>query len=157
MVMSFCIRSMASWFTTWAFTFVNIFIIDLFADHLVIFPDLKASSSSVVFTVDRSSMARTSSGNTLIMGRGELCAILPVYLVAVVFRRIVACSDIDAGDAAQLTHCKGKLRRGTQGLKLVGLDPVGRQGAWLPPSANSGDISPGIKGNGNALVLLRPV
>ena len=86
------------------------------------------------------------------MGRGELGAVLPVYLIAVVFRRIVAGSDIDAGDAAQFTDRKGKLRRGAQGFKLVGLDPVGRQGHGCLHGKLRGH-SPGIKGNGNALFL----
>ena len=67
MVMSFCIRSMASWFTTWAFTF-SIYLSSISLPITWNFPDLKASSSEVVFTVERSSMARTSSSTPLSWG-----------------------------------------------------------------------------------------
>ncbi len=41
-----------------------------------------------------------------ILGCGNLCAILPVYLVAVVFRRIVACGDHNTCCTAELADSK---------------------------------------------------
>jgi len=62
--------------------------------------------------------------NTFIMRRCKLCAIFPVYLVTIVFRRVVACSDIDTCYAAQLTYCKGQLWCWTKRLKLICLDAI---------------------------------
>ena len=62
--------------------------------------------------------------NTFIMRRCKLCAIFPVYFVAIVFRRIMACCDIDTCYAAQLTYCKGQFRCWTKGFKLICLDTV---------------------------------
>ena len=67
-------------------------------------------------------------GYALVMRGRKLCAILPIYLVAVVFRRIMTGCDIDSRNASQLPHCVGQLRSRTQRLKLVGLDAVSRQG-----------------------------
>ena len=95
MVMSFCIRSMASWFTTWAFTF-SIYLSSISLPITWNFPDLKASSSRWSLLWKDPRWPGPPLQHALIMGRGELGAILPVYLIAVVFRRIVAGSDIDA-------------------------------------------------------------
>ena len=45
----------------------------------------------------------------LILGRGHLGAVLPVYLIAVIFRRVMACRYHDSGDATQGAQRKGKL------------------------------------------------
>ena len=65
--------------------------------------------------------------HALVMRRCKLCAVLPVNLVAVVLRRVVAGGDVDAGDAAKLADGKGKLRRRAQRLEPVRLDAICRQ------------------------------
>ena len=65
--------------------------------------------------------------HTFVVRRCKLGAVLPVYLVSVVLRRVMAGCNIDAGYASQFPHCKGQLRCGTQGLELVCLDSVGCQ------------------------------
>ena len=87
--------------------------------------------------------------HSLIVGRSKLGAVLPVYLVAVVLRRIVAGRNINSGDTAQLPHCKGQLRRRTQRFKAVRLDSVGRQSAGRLIGKLRGHTA-GIVGNGNA-------
>ena len=57
----------------------------------------------------------------------DLSAVLPVYLIAVILRRIVAGGNIDTGDAVQSPHGEGELRRRTQRFKYIGLDAVGAQ------------------------------
>ena len=47
-----------------------------------------------------------------VVRRCDLRAVLPVNLVAVVLRRVVAGGDVDTGDAVKLADCEGKLRRG---------------------------------------------
>ena len=64
--------------------------------------------------------------HALVMRRCKLCAVLPVNLVAVVLRRVVAGGDVDTGDTAQLAHCEGQLRGGTQGLEQAHGDAVAR-------------------------------
>ena len=49
--------------------------------------------------------------NSGIMRWRDLCAILPVYFVSIVFRRIMACRDVDARCTPKLAHRIGKLRR----------------------------------------------
>ena len=58
------------------------------------------------------------------LSRGQLCAVLPVDLVAVVFLRIVRCGDIDACDAAVVTDCEGQLRGRAQFIEQQRLDAV---------------------------------
>ena len=58
------------------------------------------------------------------LGRGQLCAVLPVDLVAVVFLRVVGCGDVDARDAAVVTDCKGQLRGRAQLVEDQRLDAV---------------------------------
>ena len=67
------------------------------------------------------------AGNHVCLGRRKLRAVLPVNLVAVVLRRVVAGGDVDAGDAAKLADGKGKLRRRAQRLEPVRLDAICRQ------------------------------
>ena len=43
--------------------------------------------------------------------RRHLRAVLPVYFVSIVFRRIMACRDVDARCTPKLAHRIGKLRR----------------------------------------------
>lgn len=77
--------------------------------------------------------------HALVMRRCKLCAVLPVNLVAVVLRRVVAGGDVDAGDAAKLADGKGKLRRRAQRLEPVRLMPFAAS-VSAASSANSGDI-----------------
>ena len=62
--------------------------------------------------------------DTGIMRWCDLRAVLPVNLVSVVFRRIVAGCYVDTCHTAQMTYCKGKLRCRTKCLKDISLDPV---------------------------------
>ena len=87
-----------------------------------------------------------------IEGRGDLGAVLPVYLVAVVLRRVVAGRHHDARRAAQGAQRKGKLRGGTEGIEHIGLDAVGRQ-AQRRHVRELRRHAPGIVGDGNALPL----
>ena len=59
-----------------------------------------------------------------VLGR-QLCAVLPVNLVAVVLLGVVAGGDIDARLAAVVTHGEAQLRSGTQGVKNPDLDAGG--------------------------------
>ena len=59
------------------------------------------------------------------MRRGDLRAVFPVDLVSVVFRRIVAGCDVDAGYTSQMTDCIGQLRSRAERVKHIGLDAVG--------------------------------
>ena len=105
----------------------NVLIVDFFANDFVF---ACCQCRGLVRGLNRGQIlyGQHLVGNALVMGRGELGAVLPVYLVAVVFRRVMACRDINSCNAPQLTHCKGKLRSGTQGLELICLDSVGCQG-----------------------------
>ena len=58
------------------------------------------------------------------LGRGQLCAVLPVDLVTVVFLRVMGCGDVDARDAAVVTDCKGQLRGRAQLVEDQRLDAV---------------------------------
>ena len=70
--MSFCMRLIASWLTTWAFTWA-IYLSSISFPITWNFPLFNASSSVVVFTVERSSIARTSAVTPLSCG-GVNCA-----------------------------------------------------------------------------------
>ena len=45
-----------------------------------------------------------------VMRRSDLSAVLPVYLVSIVFRRVMAGSDINSRNTAKVTDCKRKFR-----------------------------------------------
>ena len=64
--------------------------------------------------------------NAFIVRRCDLCSVLPVYLVSVVFRRIVARCNIDSGNTSKLSDCKRKLRSRPQALKYISLDSIRR-------------------------------
>ena len=59
-----------------------------------------------------------------IPGRGYLGAVLPVSLVSVIFRRIMAGRDHDAGRTSQLPYRIGQYRCGTQRSKYICLYAV---------------------------------
>ena len=88
----------------------------------------------------------------LILGGGHLRAVLPVYLIAVVLRRIVAGRHNDSGDAAQGTQREGKLRGGAKLVEHVRPDPVCRQAQRRLIRELRGHIA-GIIGDGNALLF----
>ena len=60
---------------------------------------------------------------------GQLGAVLPVDLIAVVLLGVVAGGDVDAGDAAVFPDGEGQLGRGAQGLKDAHGDAVARHDA----------------------------
>ena len=64
------------------------------------------------------------SHDAAVMGRRDLRAVFPVHLVSVVFGRIVAGCDVDAGNASQMTDRIGQLRRGAECVKYISLDAV---------------------------------
>ena len=88
----------------------------------------------------------------LILGRGNLRAVLPVYFVAVVLRGIVAGCNHDSRRAAQSAQGKRELRCGAQGLEHIGLDAVGRQAQRRLVREIRGHET-GIIGDGHALLL----
>ena len=63
----------------------------------------------------------------LVMRRGNLCAVGPEDLVAVVFLGIVRGGHHDAGLAAQVADGERKLRRGADIVEDIGPDAVGEQ------------------------------
>ena len=105
----------------------NILVINLLADHLVL---ARCRCGCLVRGLYRGQILNGQHliSNALVMRRCKLGAVLPIYLIAVVFRRVVAGCDVDAGNTAKLPDCKGQLRRGAQRLKLVCLNTVGCQG-----------------------------
>ena len=56
---------------------------------------------------------------------GQLGAVGPIDLVAIVLRGIVAGGDVESGHTAVLPHGEGELRRGAHGLKKAHGDAVG--------------------------------
>ena len=67
--------------------------------------------------------------NSGVMRRCDLCSVLPIYFISIVFRRIVACCHIDSGNAAKFSDGKRKFRRRTKALKYIGFDAVCSQTA----------------------------
>ena len=80
---------------------------------------------------------------------GQLGAVLPVHLVAVIFLGVVAGGDVDAGDAVVLPHGKGQLRGGAQGLKQAGGDAVGGHDAGGLPGKDV-RVVPAVEAHGHA-------
>ena len=62
--------------------------------------------------------------DTGVMRRRHLRAVLPVRLVSVVLRRVVARRDLDAGLAAEITEREGLLRHAAQRVGQIRLDAV---------------------------------
>ena len=65
--------------------------------------------------------------NLLVPGSRNLCTILPVHFITVIFRRIVACSDHDTCRTSQHSQSKGQLRCRSQGIKYISPDSIGSQ------------------------------
>ncbi len=134
-----------------AFQLCDIRIIDIAADVLVQTGRLCRSlvhGFHLVIIRHRAHLCH----NAGVVGRGDLCAVLPVYLVTVVFRRVVAGGDVDACDAVQLTHRIGKLRCGAQRFKHIRPDAVGRQTKCCLVCKFRRHSS-GIKSDGHAALL----
>ena len=62
--------------------------------------------------------------NILIMWRCDLCTILPIHLISIVFRWIVAGCNYNTGHAAKLSHCIGKLRCRAKRIEDIGFDSI---------------------------------
>ena len=105
---------------------LDIRIIDVFSDHLIepLLFCLFFLHGIHLCIVCHSLYLSHDAG---VMRRCDLCAVLPVNLVAVVLRRVVAGGDVDAGDTMQCADCKGQLRCRTQRFKHISLDAVGCQ------------------------------
>ena len=65
--------------------------------------------------------------NFFILRSGHLSAILPICLISIVFRRIMACRDHNTGNTSKIAQGKRKLRRRAQGVKHISLDPISRK------------------------------
>ena len=63
--------------------------------------------------------------NSFVMRRGNLCAILPVYLVSIILRRIMAGRNVNSGYASKRANGVRQFRRRAQRFKYIRLDPVG--------------------------------
>ena len=77
----------------------NIFVINFFADHFI-----KTGRHSILCAHGLHGGQILNGQNlfryTLVMRRSKLSAVLPVYLIAVILRRVVACGYVNAGNAA---------------------------------------------------------
>ena len=104
----------------------NILVVDFSADNLVL---ACSRGRSLVRGLYRGQVlyGQYLLCHALVMRRRKLGAVLPVYLVSVVLRRVMAGRDVNTGYASQFPHRKGQFRSWTQGLELVCLDSVGRQ------------------------------
>ena len=103
--------------------------------------DLAEISNSVYFCND-----------AFISGRYYLCAISPVYFVAVVFGGIVGCCQHNARCAAQFSDCEGQHGNGTQGRINEGRNTVCSKDQTCNLCKFRGHET-GIVSNGYALVL----
>ena len=65
--------------------------------------------------------------NALVVRSQNLCAVVPISLVAVVFLRVVARRHVHAGLRTEVANRVGNLRRGSQALEEINLDAVGRE------------------------------
>ena len=108
------------------FQCLDIFIVDLWSDHLIQsgflsrFPAHCLHAGIICHRIDL-------SDNLLILRVCDLGAVLPVYFVSVILRRIMAGSHHDSGCASQLPERKGEHRSRTKRREDIGLDPVGRK------------------------------
>ena len=101
----------------------EILLVDLFADQL----DLTLVECCLIVhfaNIRKNVQLVDFGGNRCSMLGGKLCAVLPVYLVAVVLLGIVRCRDVDARNALQLSERKGQFGRGAKRVKEIDLDAV---------------------------------
>ena len=133
-----------------SFYLSNVLVVDLFPDDLIL---ACRNGRSLICGLYAGQILNGKNllCYALVVRRCKLCAVLPVYLVAVVLRRIMAGSDVDACHAAQLADSKGQLRCGAQGFKLVCLDSVGCQSHSRLHGKFRRHMA-GVIGNGYALV-----
>ena len=88
-----------------------------------------------------------------VMRRCHLSAVLPVYLVAIVFRRIVACRDLYTGLASEIPKRKGFLRNRAKRVGKICLDSVCRK-AKCRLFRKFRTHTAAVIGNGNALLRI---
>ena len=81
---------------------------------------------------------------------GQLCAVLPVSLVAVVLLGVVRCGNVNARYAAVFAQSEGKLGSGTQIVKEIGLDAGGCKHLRRGLCKERGIVT-AVVGNGNAV------
>ena len=91
------------------FQFCHVSIINFLADYLIQslvhgFPLVHGLYFMIVCNILH------FCNDLFISGGSYLCTILPVCLISVVFRGVVASCDHNTGNAVQGTQCKGKLR-----------------------------------------------
>ena len=107
------------------FQFFHVSVVDLFSDHLIqsfIHGFLLIHGFHVIVIRHRTDFF----DDFAVSGRSHLCTVLPVCLIAVILRRIMACRHYDTGNAAKFSDRKGKFRCGTQRVKHISLDAVCR-------------------------------
>ena len=81
---------------------------------------------------------------------GQLGAVGPIDLVAIVLRGIVAGGDVESGHTAVLPHGEGELRRGAHGLKKAHGDAVGGHHPGGGPGKFLG-VNPAVIADGHPL------
>ena len=92
------------------------------------------------------------SGDGIRLLGGQLGAVSPVDLVAVILLGVVAGSDVQASDGAVVQHGKAQLWGGTQGIKDAHMHAVGGHDAGRFPGEGLA-VETAVIGNGNALAL----
>ena len=133
------------------FQLCNIAVIYFFADHFV------KSCCFSFFTVH--SLYGIVIGHCLylihdpfIVRRSDLGAILPVYLVAVILRRVMTGGDINTCNTSKPSDCIGQLRSRTQRFENICLDSICRKTAGRFVCKFRRHAA-GIIGNGNSFFL----
>ena len=121
-ILSFCLNSIHM--NNLFLQFCHVCIVHFFADHLE-----KACffGFSLVHSLNSIPIGNclNFSHDSAVMWRCDLCTILPVYFVSIVFRRIMACSYHNTRNTAKLSQCKRKFRCWTQSFKTIGFDAIG--------------------------------
>ena len=106
-ILSFCLDSIHM--NNLFLQFCHVCIVHFFADHLE-----KACffSFSLVHSLNSIPIGNclNFSHDSAVMWRCDLCTVLPVYFVSIVFRWVMACSYIDTGNTSQMTYRERKLR-----------------------------------------------
>ena len=91
------------------FQLCHVLVVDFLADHLI-----KVSLDRRILIHGLTCMEILDCldfvDNLGILWRCHLCAVLPVYLIAVVLGRVMACRNDNTCRAAQRAESKGKLR-----------------------------------------------
>ena len=99
---------------------VQIYLVYIFTDNLnqifVAF-ELDILNGYLVYFIDNGCVVRSK----------YLCTVIPISLVAVVFFRVVACSQIDTALATEVADSEGNFRSRTQILEEINLDTVCRE------------------------------